>query len=531
MRDSLSLDLENLEPADGARYLEHLGVRGPEDELRAASEAYDNHALALTLLGTYLVTFCEAKIERRTDIRELQVDETRSGRHARKVMASYARMYDGEAELDILRGLGYFDRPAGPAALKLVMPAMQDRKYRAALKRLHDARLILTADPAKDIDCHPLVREHFAAEATQEGHARLYEHYKKQAPFRPRTLEEMTPLFYAVYHGCQAGLHQDAAEEVYNGRILRGSEAYLNKKLGAFGTDLSLLACFFETLWTHPVATLWPGDQSWMVDNAGFALRAVGRIADAVEPARIGADADVELKHWKNAAISHGGLSALHLTLGNVPEAVAVARQSVDFADRSGETFQRLARRTNLADALHQSGDLAGAMRLFAEAERLQAELQPGYPLLYSGLGYRYCDLLLGQGQTAEVLTRASQTILIALENHWLLDVGLDHLSLGRAHPSGSAEAAHHLDQAVEFLRRAGQLDYLPRVLLARGTPRDLDEVFRIATRSGMRLYLADYHLACGNVAEAEAVINETGYHRRDVELEELRKRLAESRA
>lgn len=79
-----------------------------------------------------------------------------------------------------------------------------------------------------------------------------------------------------------------------------------------------------------------------------------------------------------------------------------------------------------------------------------------------------------------------------------LLSIGLEHLSLGRVYPSGSAEAAHHLDQAVDFLRRAGALEFLARGLLARGTDRDLEEVFRIATRSGMRLHLADYHLAKG---------------------------------
>ena len=179
---SLSRDLENLDPADGARYLAHLGVLGQDHELRAASSDYENHALALTLLGTYLVTFLKGDIRQRTDIPILQVDETKPGKHARKVMASYAKMYEGEPELDILRALGYFNRPAEPEALNLVMPAIENRKYRAALKRLSDARLILTSDPAKSLDCHPLVREHFAAETTREGHARLYEHYTKQAP-------------------------------------------------------------------------------------------------------------------------------------------------------------------------------------------------------------------------------------------------------------------------------------------------------------------------------------------------------------
>ena len=42
--------------------------------------------------------------------------------------------------------------------------------------------------------------------------------------------------------------------------------------------------------------------------------------------------------------------------------------------------------------------------------------------------GYRYCDLLLSQGQAAEVLRQASQTRPIAERNRWLLDIGLDHL-------------------------------------------------------------------------------------------------------
>ena len=82
---------------------------------------------------------------------------------------------------------------------------------------------------------------------------------------------------------------------------------------------------------------------------------------------------------------------------------------------------------------------------------------------------------------------------------------------------------AHHLDQAVEFLRRAGTLHRLPLALLARATSRDLDEVFRIATRSGMWLYRTDYHRAKGNWAEAEQLLNETDHHRRDAELQKLK--------
>jgi hypothetical protein len=200
----LSIDLDNLTPEKGAEYLRSLKVKGTDEELQDASRGYWNHALALTLLGTYLVDFCDADIRRRIEIPALFYQDS----HAHSIIAAYERMFADKPELDILRALGYFDRPAEPAALKLVLRAINDHAYRAALNRLFKARLILTTDPAKPLDCHPLVREHFAATATAGGHGRLYEYYKNEAPHRPDTLEEMTPLFYAVYHGCRASQHQ-----------------------------------------------------------------------------------------------------------------------------------------------------------------------------------------------------------------------------------------------------------------------------------------------------------------------------------
>jgi len=63
-----SIDLDNLDPVHGAEYLHKLGVNGTEDERQKASSDYVNHALALTLLGTYLVDFCHADVRRRVEI-------------------------------------------------------------------------------------------------------------------------------------------------------------------------------------------------------------------------------------------------------------------------------------------------------------------------------------------------------------------------------------------------------------------------------------------------------------------------------
>ena len=52
--------------------------------------------------------------------------------------------------------------------------------------------------------------------------------------------------------------------------------------------------------------------------------------------------------------------------------------------------FYKMGFRTTLADVLHQAGERDAALALFQEAETMQRERQPKYPLLYSLWGYRY---------------------------------------------------------------------------------------------------------------------------------------------
>lgn len=545
---AVSLELENLTPESGGAYLLKLGVEGEEEELQQASEEFGNHALALTLLGTYLVDFMDADIRRRVEIRELMGDQVKYGPHAQRMMEAYQRMFANKPEAKILRALGFFNRPAERAALELVLPPMKDLKYRAALVRLHGARLTLTKDPNEPLDCHPLIREHFAtamrstaSKTFRQGHSQLYEYYCQRAPEQPETLGEMLPLFWAVYHGCQAGRHQEVLDEVYWKRLRRGPTAYLLLTLGAYSADLSLLANFFETPWTQPVTTLLPGMQSWLLGQAAFTLKGLGRLTDALAPISSGLEAVVAQKQWSNAATGYSNLTILLFSLGRVQEAIGAARHSVALADQSGDKFESMSARTAVATALLTAGDLVQAHRLFEEAEHMQSEDYPAFPILNSVRGFYYCDLLLEQEQNTKVINMTAQILMRAEREGKLLDIGLAHLSLGRSLPKGSSESIRHLDEAIRFLRESGSLDYLPFGLLARRTARDLDEVFRIATRSGMRLHLTDYHLTSTRLAltnrdltkahnhfvQAETLINETGYHRRDRQLEQLRAELS----
>ena len=210
--------------------------------------------------------------------------------------------------------------------------------------------------------------------------------------------------------------------------------------------------------------------------------------------------------------------------------------------------------------------------------------MQPEHPRLYSILGYRYCGLLLGlvepedgagldritatpeaAERLQEALARAMQMLESVKESRFLLDVALNHLTLGRARfglalmsargfsqDTERIRAAEYLNRAVEGLRQAGQEDYLPSSLLSRaafrrlsfdfiGAANDLSEVLEIVERGPMRLFECDAHLELArlcrdqgqldqarcHVERARELVEQTGYGRREREVSYLIREIA----
>jgi hypothetical protein len=234
-----------------------------------------------------------------------------------------------------------------------------------------------------------------------------------------------------------------------------------------------------------------------------------------------------------------------------------MARKSVEFADLSGDRFQPIARRTDVAAIAHALGCRDEASTLFGVAERMQRESY-AHGLLHSLQGFQYCDLLLDQDQVAEAKERA--TMMLKLADERLLDIAVGHLSLGCANlvalrRGDTANIADsHLQRAVDGLRNFGSQDFLPLGLVARAAlhthtrdfplaRHDLEEALTLATRCGFRLHECDAHLGLARLALAEGppsdprphlsrartIIKTTGYHRRDAELADLERRVNEN--
>lgn len=414
-----------------------------------------------------------------------------------------------------------------------LLAAVKGEAWLNLLERLRKFKLIAPKSEHRPdtLDCHPLIHEHFGEklkkqnpEGWKEAHSRLYEYYKNlpeklYGKELPDTLEEMEPLFAAVKHGCLAGRVQEAGDDVYWKRIKRKDEQYIYHKLGAFGAALACLSNFFESPWDRLADRLTEHDKATVLSWTGYALRAVGRLREAIQPMKACLKLYESDNAEKDVAIAANNLSELQLTLGDIKEALHKAEQSVTFADRSGDDSIKEAFRTTLAEALFHAGKTEKAERFFIEAEKRQKKRWSESPYLFSLWGYRYCDLLISSGRHAETLKRA-ETILEYKNEGWysLLCIALDNLSIGRAlmlqsvqDPSALlrinlSEAEKFLNLAVDGLRGAGHQSYLSRGLLARSALyryqenfskswTDLDEAREIAEYGEMKLHLVDYYL------------------------------------
>jgi tetratricopeptide (TPR) repeat protein len=645
----------------GVHLLKTLDVNGTAKEFETLVEDVKGHALTLTLIGGFLRRAFHGDIRQRDRVKFEKADEKIDGGHAFRTMAAYEQWLlrdggeEGRREVAVLRLMGLFDRPADTGCLAALrretisgltepLAGLADDDWEYCLSGLETANLLTVNRDASGVlvslDAHPHLREYFAGQlrtqqpdAWRAAHRRLYEHLcattnEGEHP----TLEDLQPLYQAVAHGCQAGLEQEACSRVYRDRLQRGQEAYSTKKLGALGSDLGAIACFFAVPWSRPLPLLAQADQGYVLDEAGYTLRALSRLIEARNPMRAAIEIYVKLQNWKDACIAVGSLSEFDLTLGDIGGAIRNGARCVEYADHSGDAYRRMTQRTTYADALHQAGRRAEAEGLFRKAEEMQVERQFDSQLLKGLAGFEYCDLLLAAPEHAswqqtlslnphpstlnltESCRSVSQRAAMALEivlngSRNLLDIALNHLTLGRAalymaildrsaavserpdpaasfsqdHARNSARpsafgsetpalhtAGRELDDAVTSLHRADQQQYLPLGLLTRAwcffaeasahklrgdaqeaarlfsrAQEDLDEAWEIAERGPMKLFLADIHLyrarlfgrpnadsadrkekmpypwesSQADLAAAEKLINDCGYHRRDEEL------------
>jgi TIR domain len=546
--------LDKLSDEAGAALLRDNGVWGTDKELQAASCDFGGHALALGLLASYLKEKYFGDVRQRGRIRGLLRDEENPRHdHARRVMESYEREWLAAEPVEhaIVHMVGLFDRPASGGCLRALRgkPAivgltdaivdLDECEWQRAVARLRDARLLAPKDPSAPgaLDAHPLVREWFGERLKQTNeaawkaaHGRLYEHLRDTTDEgETPTLQDLEPLYQAIVHGCSAARYEDALRWVLRYRIYRATAGYCYAfhKLGAYGTTLAAIFHFFKRPYEEPVRMLNSRDQSWLLGETAFCLQAQGRAVEAIDSQVVSfrmAEADED---WGIAAHRANNLSHSYLITGEISAAIAIVKQSMEYGKRIDGWRRSPSLRihqSTLAAALHASGRREKAELAFEALEHHLKATRSAVPTLLGVVGYRFWDLLIDKGNYQAARMRAEQSRKVTgspeMSGLTLLDGALESLIIARANlgqilryrkeSETSRESTKlkngWIDDAVERLRVAGQINYVPQGLLARaascritgdwtGAMRDLDEVEEIAVPGQMRLFLCDMAL------------------------------------
>ena len=424
------LHLEKLSNDAGTQLLKHNKCYGSNIELIYACEEYEGHALSLTLLSHYIRIVYQGDIRLRDQINITK--EKRFGQHANRVISAYEEWFENKPELSILYILGLFNKPIDFDILDFLQEnpitgltdvladlSSEDKKY--AINNLYELGLLAKPNieylPDFVLDCHPLIREYFAEKLKQdnpnvwqEAHQLLYKYFR-EIPLKecPDTIEEMEPLFNAVRHGCIGGLHQKVFSEVYWKRIQRKENYFLIYNLGGLGIDLSIISHFFEIPWSQLDSKLKAKDKAEILSITGYLLRSQIYLIQAVKTMQIAVEEFIKIKNWTEAAREAGNLSVVYLFLGHINKAINTAEKSVELADKSRDLSQMEKRRTDLADAIYQSGNIEKARIIFSEAEDILKEQTNKHSFLSTKSGFQYCDLLLEIGKFEEVEQRTKK--------------------------------------------------------------------------------------------------------------------------
>jgi tetratricopeptide (TPR) repeat protein len=267
-------------------------------------------------------------------------------------------------DVQALRLLGLFEGPADAGCLRALrspppikgitdkLVELTGQQWNAIVDHLAASELIsIERDkggalvPNTPINCHDLTREYLrqrllevGAQAFQGAHLKLYTYLTEEQDRQHPTLDDLLPLYEAVFHGCRAGCAQSAYNDVYIGRINHATAEppsyYAADTLGAYGTDFVGLNHFVKRQWDEFVEGIDDGAKHKLLLHAADLLQFLGRVDEAVEPL----DSALRLlelrgeKDWREMADITYRRAMQAWRAGRMAEAVRAGKQAVKYA-------------------------------------------------------------------------------------------------------------------------------------------------------------------------------------------------------
>jgi tetratricopeptide (TPR) repeat protein len=542
-------DVIQLNQADGQELLRKIGVRGADQDLEELIDKWGGHALTLSLLGAYLVEYCDGDVRRTDEIPPPTTKETRYERVNRVL-----RRYDShlnEAERAFLMIFSAFRTPVDNVAFDKIfraktkkpakksssskksflwkpIAALNTRAFKAMVNRLVAYR-ILNYDPAADhYTAHPLIIAHYKKllnkqkpEQVQQVHHNIKEYYLANAGEISEipTLEELAPLIEAVHHACRA-CEYDEGFRLLQTNIQQKERFVLSFILGAWDTYLMAMRQLFPNRNTscEPLVSR-PKEKSYLLHEVGFCLMMMGHLKEAIPGYKRAIEIDMNIKNWRDVSCSYLNLTEIYGYFGQLDDGKHTNHESLTMARRAERKMHEVIALADRAWLAHLAGEIEAANQHFQQAEEVQQELDPQTRYLTGLEGAKHSHHLRRAGDSVYAREIIAANLEICEQKSWKDYISLSHRIIGdlEAENGQHKSARAHYDEALKVIRSIARRDILIDILCSRGRWLarhqqdassafiDLHEALDYAVNSGYRIYEADIRVALAWAYHAQA--------------------------
>lgn len=503
--------------------LKKFNVYGSDKAINEICHIFMGHALSLNLVATYIRDNLKGNADDFT-YRNLLGDGNNEELKVRRIMKSYEEWYGNGQQIQILRILSLFDRPAKQDEIKYLLKEpiireltdkinyLETNKIGTLIRQLKRASLIIEyeIDSTNYLDTHPIIREYFSKKLLErfpvsfkEGHYKLYKYFSGCGKECAETVTQMNFWFRAVYHGCLAEKYEEVFECIYLPYMKQNEMIYDARLLGGNSTDLDAIGGFFTVPWKELKGNLNAKKRANIYAEASFALRSNGLIVEAIEPLDKAYDIENKELNYEEAAMDAGNLSELHLVIGDLDNAFRYIEAGISLAEKSNKVWRhywvQLAKK---ADILSKSGRFDFAVSYFRQAESVQKYFDKESERLYGVLAFKKFDAYLTniedivlvpfrlndnkifsdkeRDSLIERLNAYTGQIHKALQHDLqykrILHIALDNLILVRImmlqlilqFEKSYIELEHLLTESIKNLYESGRAEYIPYGLLTR---------------------------------------------------------------
>ncbi len=480
--------LKDLDQWEGAGYLTHLldeldaqtavdvlhawNVKGTDEVLLALSDQVGNHALSVSILGSYLHHYCDGNPHRakELDLENESEDDPLAAKLSR-ILAQYAKhMPDDQRDLLIrlsvfpngvsVEAMGYLIDAGGEIAGALL--GTTDRKLARLADRLKALGLIFTYMRTSRIyyTAHPFLREYFrnllgvTSEQIQETvRARLAPSLETKPESKP-TDPKMLDRYEELIEYSLLAKHFEEAFLLYDGALRGGNieRCHIYHTLGDYGRMERITSGFFKDHGPHNLApTLSSEQRAILINNWGLAAAALGNLDLARTCHEIAGQLARDVGDWEFYALELQNLARNLSDQGHYPSAEKLFIESLQHSTDEHK-YVRRSSHGMLAEVYHRLGKVSEAQQHFDKAAQIYN--QP----LSSLSGVAQSECLFSLGYKKDAMTRAEASLSVCIMDKSLRDIALHRCLLGRIMvlDNNIISARSHLKAVREWTVKSG---------------------------------------------------------------------------